>query len=41
MALANNIPLITTISGAAAAVHGIEAMRNEQITVKPLQEYYE
>ncbi len=41
MALAHNIPLITTISGAAAAVHGIEAMRNEQITVKPLQEYYE
>ena len=41
MALANNIPLITTVSGAAAATHGIEATRNEQITVKPLQEYYE
>ena len=41
MALAYNIPLITTISGAAAAVNGIDAMRNRQITVRPLQEYYE
>ncbi|MBM3236603.1 carbamoyl-phosphate synthase large subunit [Candidatus Poribacteria bacterium] len=41
MAIAYNIPLITTISGAAAVVNGIDAMRNRQITVKPLQEYYQ
>ena len=40
MALVNNIPLITTLSGAGAAVHGIDAMRSGEITVKPLQEYY-
>jgi len=41
MAIAYNIPLITTISGAAAVVNGIDAMRNRQITPKPLQEYYQ
>jgi carbamoyl-phosphate synthase large subunit len=41
MAIAYNIPLITTISGAAAVVNGIDAMRNRQITVKSLQEYYQ
>lgn len=40
MALENNIPLISTISGAAAAVNGIDAMRSGEIIVKPLQEYY-
>ncbi len=41
VAVAHSIPLITTISGAAASVHGIEALRQEEITVKSLQEYHE
>jgi len=40
MALENNIPLISTISGAAAAVNGIDAMLSGEIIVKSLQEYY-
>ena len=40
-AIIQNIPCITTVSGAAAAVDGIDALRRrEGITVKPLQEYY-
>jgi len=42
MAIMQNIPCITTISGAAAAVDGIDALkRHEGIVVKSLQEYYE
>jgi carbamoyl-phosphate synthase large subunit len=42
MAIIQNIPCITTISGAAAAVDGIDALkRHEGIVVKSLQEYYE
>jgi carbamoyl-phosphate synthase large subunit len=37
--VARNIPLITTIAGAEAAVTGIESMR-EGYSVKPLQDYY-
>ena len=37
--VAQNIPLITTIAGAQAAVTGIESMR-EGYSVKPLQDYY-
>lgn len=40
MALKNDIPLTSTISGAAAAANGIEAMGSDEIIVKPLQEYY-
>ncbi|MBD3180668.1 carbamoyl-phosphate synthase large subunit [Candidatus Poribacteria bacterium] len=40
-AIIQNIPCITTVSGAAAAVDGIDALRRrEGIAVKPLQEYY-
>ena len=40
-AIIQNIPCITTISGASAAVDGIDALRRrEGISVKPLQEYY-
>jgi len=42
MAIIQNIPCITTLSGAAAAVDGIDALRRrEGIVVKSLQEYYE
>jgi carbamoyl-phosphate synthase large subunit len=40
VAVAHNIPLITTISGAAASVQGIEALLQEEIRVKSLQEYH-
>ena len=40
-AVAHNVPLITTISGAAASVNGIEALLKEEIQVKSLQEYHE
>ncbi|OGS22687.1 MAG: hypothetical protein A2252_03675 [Elusimicrobia bacterium RIFOXYA2_FULL_39_19] len=36
-----NIPYITTISGAQAAVNGIESMLKGEMTVKSLQEYHE
>ncbi len=38
-AIANNIPLISTLSAAAAFVNGIEALKKRGIDVKPLQEY--
>ncbi|WP_424188408.1 carbamoyl-phosphate synthase large subunit [Actinokineospora sp. G85] len=37
-AVSRDIPCITTIQGAAAAVHGIEAMIRDDIGVRPLQE---
>ncbi len=37
-ALKLGIPCITTLSGAMAAVEGIEAMRDNELTVVPLQE---
>ncbi len=40
VALAHNIPLITTISGASAAVNGIESLKKKKIAVKSLQEYH-
>ncbi|MBI4027652.1 MAG: carbamoyl-phosphate synthase large subunit [Verrucomicrobia bacterium] len=39
-ALHRNVPIMTTISGAWAAAHGIEAQRRTGILVKPLQEYH-
>jgi carbamoyl-phosphate synthase large subunit len=41
VAVAHNVPLITTISGAAASVNGIEALLKEEIQVKSLQEYHQ
>jgi carbamoyl-phosphate synthase large subunit len=34
------VPLITTMSAAHAAIQGIEAMRNEEIGVKAIQDYH-
>lgn len=36
----HNIPCITTLQGAWAAVNGIEFMKAKEFTVKSLQEYY-
>jgi hypothetical protein len=36
----NQIPCYTTIPGAVAAVEGIIAYREGNLTVKPLQEYF-
>ena len=41
VAVAHNIPLITTLSGAAASVQGIEALLQEEVQVKSLQEYHQ
>lgn len=38
-AVMNNIPIITTVSGAQAAVNGIESLIKKQVTVRSLQEY--
>jgi carbamoyl-phosphate synthase large subunit len=40
VAVAHNVPLVTTISGAAASVNGIEALLKEEVQVKSLQEYH-
>ena len=40
MALENNITLITTIAGAQASAHGISALRDQEVTVKAIQDYY-
>ncbi len=40
-AILHNIPCITTIQGAAAAIHGIEASLKEGFTVESLQSYYQ
>jgi carbamoyl-phosphate synthase large subunit len=37
-AVSRDIPCVTTIQGAAAAVHGIEALIRQEIGVQPLQE---
>jgi carbamoyl-phosphate synthase large subunit len=39
-AVAHGIPCITTLSGAQAAVQGIEAAIGRRLRVKPLQEYH-
>ena len=38
-AIANNIPLISTLAAAAAFVNGIDALKKRGIRVKPLQDY--
>jgi carbamoyl-phosphate synthase large subunit len=40
-AMMQGVPAITTLTGAAAAVSAIAALRHEGLTVKSLQEYYE
>ena len=40
VAIGKNIPIITTISGAAAAVSGLEAMRGSRMAVKSIQEHH-
>ena len=40
-AVAHNIPVITTISGAAASVNGIDALMKEELQVQSLQEYHQ
>jgi carbamoyl-phosphate synthase large subunit len=41
VAMMQGVPAITTLTGAAAAVSAIEAMRTEGLTVKSLQEYHQ
>ncbi|MBR7106384.1 MAG: hypothetical protein IKC88_05290, partial [Opitutales bacterium] len=38
-ALMKKVCMITTIMGAYAAIKGIEAMRNKELSVQSLQEY--
>lgn len=40
-ALTYDVPVVTTISGAAAMVNGIEALHKRGLHVKPLQKYYQ
>ncbi len=39
-AVAHNIPIVTTVSGAQAAVNGIEAIRSKGLEVQALQDYH-
>jgi carbamoyl-phosphate synthase large subunit len=38
-ALAHNVCIMTTITGAAAAVEGIRALRDKHVGVCPIQKY--
>ncbi len=40
-AVAFNIPIVTTVSGAAATVNAIEALRKKALEVRTLQEYHQ
>jgi carbamoyl-phosphate synthase large subunit len=40
IAMLHGVPCITTLTGAAAAVSGIRAMKNEALTVRSLQQYH-
>jgi len=40
VALAHNVPCITTLSGASAAVRGIMSEKNKMLIVRSLQEYH-
>jgi carbamoyl-phosphate synthase large subunit len=39
-AILHNVPCITTLQAALAAVNGIEAIIAKQMTVRSLQDYY-
>ncbi len=41
MAIAHDIPIYSTIPGAAAAVNAIDALQRGDITVTPLQDYFQ
>ena len=41
MAIEHDIPLFSTIAGASGAVNGIDALRRGEISVSPLQSYYQ
>ena len=41
MAIAHDIPIFSTIPGAAAAVNAIDALQRGDITVTPLQDYFQ
>ena len=41
LSIEHNIPIFTTISGAAAAVNGIDALRRGKASVVPVQDYYQ
>ncbi len=41
MAIEHDIPLFSTIAGASGAVNGIDALRRGEISVAPLQSYYD
>ena len=36
----HGVPCITTLTGAAAAVSGIKALRERELTVRALQDYH-
>jgi carbamoyl-phosphate synthase large subunit len=40
IAMMHNVPCITTLTGAAATVNAIKAIRSETLTVRALQEYH-
>jgi carbamoyl-phosphate synthase large subunit len=40
IAMMHSVPCITTLTGAAAAVNAIKAIKNETLTVRALQEYH-
>jgi carbamoyl-phosphate synthase large subunit len=40
IALSTNVPVITTITGAAATVQALESIRNEELTVQAIQEFH-
>jgi carbamoyl-phosphate synthase large subunit len=40
-AIQHNVPLITTLSAAQAAVNGIQALREKELTVRSLQKHHE
>ena len=39
-AMMHEVPCITTLTGAAAAVSAIRATRQQSVSVRPLQDYY-
>lgn len=39
-AISRRVPCVTTVQGATAAVHGIEAMLRGDVSVSPLQELH-
>jgi carbamoyl-phosphate synthase large subunit len=40
IAMFHGVPCITTLTGAAATVSAIQALRSEELAVKPLQDYH-